>query len=79
MNQESVWRDFSKLPPEAQQEVIDFIAFLQARKFPVRPRKKTKVSSLAQEAFIGMWQNRNDLQDSTQWVRGLRGSEWGKP
>lgn len=79
MNQNSVWQDFSKLSPEAQQEVIDFIAFLQTRNAPVLPRKKTKVSSLTKEAFIGIWQNREDLQDSTQWVRDSRQKEWGKP
>ena len=79
MNQNSVWQDFSKLPPEAQQEVIDFIAFLQTRNFPIRPRKKAKAPNLAQEAFIGMWQKREDLKDSTKWVRDVREREWGKP
>lgn len=79
MNQNSFLQDFSKLPPEAQKQVIDFIAFLQTRNLPAKPRKKVKASGLTQEAFIGMWQNREDLQDSTKWVRDSRKSEWGKP
>ncbi|MDW8327157.1 MAG: DUF2281 domain-containing protein [Anaerolineales bacterium] len=78
MNQKTVWQHFSKLPPEAQQQVIDFIAFLQTRYVPLRPRKKAKPTKLAQETFIGMWRDRKDLRDSTAWVRNLRASEWGR-
>jgi hypothetical protein len=76
MNQKTVWQRFSSLPPEAQQQVIDFIAFLQTRYVPSRPRKTAKPTKLAQEAFIGMWRDRKDLRDSTAWVRNLRASEW---
>lgn len=75
MNQKTVWRQFSQLPPEAQKQVIDFIAFLQARSVPSRSRRTTKSTRLAKEAFVGMWRNRADLQDSTQWVRNLRERE----
>ena len=78
MNQKTAWQHFSELPPEAQQQVIDFIAFLQTRYLPARPRKTTKSPKLAKETFIGMWRNRADLQDSTKWVRNLREREWGK-
>jgi hypothetical protein len=78
MNQKSAWQYFSKLPLEAQQQVIDFIAFLQTRHLPSRSRETTKVPRLSKEAFVGMWQNREDLQDSTKWMRNLREQEWGK-
>jgi len=78
MNQKTVWQRFSSLPPEAQQQVMDFIAFLQRRYVPSRPRKTAKPAKLAQEAFIGMWRDRKNLRDSTAWVRKLRKSEWGK-
>lgn len=29
------------------------------------------------EDFIGMWRDRPDMQDSTQWVRTLRQQQWG--
>jgi len=77
MNQKTAWQHFSSLPPEAQQQVIDFIAFLQTRYTSSRPRKTTKPPKLAKEAFIGIWRNRADLQDSTAWVRKLREREWG--
>jgi hypothetical protein len=79
MNQKAIWEGFSTLPPEAQQQVVDFIAFLQTRYAAPRPRKALKSAPLKQEDFIGMWRQREDLQDSTAWVRQTRATEWGKP
>ncbi len=80
MNQKTVWQGFSSLPPEAQQQVMDFIAFLQTRyaSAAARPRKAIKPAPLKQEDFIGVWRHREDLQDSTAWVRKARTAEWGK-
>lgn len=79
MNPKTAWQHFSELPIESQQQVIDFIAFLQTRSSPVRPRKTIKAPKLTTEAFIGIWQDRKDLQGSTRWVRNLREQEWSKP
>ena len=78
MNQNSVFQDFQSLPPEAQRQVADFIAFLQARNKPTAAKRKAKQSNLPDEAFIGMWRNRTDMQNSTEWVRNLRKREWGQ-
>lgn len=79
MTQKAIWQHFSGLPPEARQQVLDFIAFLQTRYTPSRPRKRVRPTKLAQEAFVGIWRNREDLHDSSAWVRNARTSEWGKP
>ena len=34
------------------------------------------LTPLETESFVGMWQDREDLEDSTQWVRYLRKKEW---
>jgi hypothetical protein len=78
MNQKTVWQGFSNLPPEAQQQVMDFIAFLHTRYGGVRSRKPVTPAPLKQEDFIGMWRQRDDFQDSTAWVRKTRAAEWGK-
>jgi hypothetical protein len=78
MNQKTAWQRFSNLPPEAQQQVVDFIAFLQTRHVPPRSRKPAKLPKLAKEPFVGMWRHRADLKDSTKWVRNMREREWGK-
>ena len=28
------------------------------------------------EPFVGMWKNREDISDSSQWVRQVRQQEW---
>jgi hypothetical protein len=76
MNAADLIRDLSSLPPEAQQEVIDFIAFLKTR-YPSPPAgKKTGCGKLSEEPFIGMWRERKDMRDSTAWVRDMRREEW---
>ncbi|MBM4457008.1 MAG: DUF2281 domain-containing protein [Chloroflexi bacterium] len=69
-------RDIISLPPEAQKQVSDFVAFLKTR-YATTPRvRKAKRIKLADEPFIGMWRDREDMQDSSAWVRRLRQSEW---
>ncbi|MBO0615003.1 DUF2281 domain-containing protein [Thiothrix fructosivorans] len=78
MNTQTVMEGFSSLPPDAQQQVADFIDFLKVRYQKAKPaKKKVAREALAQEAFIGMWRERKDMQDSSQWVRELRRKEWG--
>ena len=74
MKEQKVWREFSALPPELQQQVADFIHFLRARY--THPRKNTKRIPLEKEPFVGMWRDREDMADSTAWVRNLRQTQW---
>ncbi|NEP45331.1 MAG: hypothetical protein F6K35_41385 [Okeania sp. SIO2H7] len=37
---------------------------------------KTVLTPLKEEPFIGMWSERKDLEDSSQWVKFLRKKEW---
>ena len=74
MKEQKAWRDFEALPPELQQLVVDFISVLRNRYAPTRI--KAKRVPLAKEPFIGMWRDREDMADSTAWVRNLRRTEW---
>ncbi|MBP8252857.1 MAG: hypothetical protein KAX40_10865 [Herpetosiphon sp.] len=76
MNQELLWQQYRLLPQEAQHQVNDFIAFLQTRYATVEPVVRTK---LIDEPFIGMWADREDMTDSTAWVRSIRQKEWHDP
>ena len=76
MRSASIVREIASLPPEAQKQVIDFIAFLKTRYPTPQVAKKTRRTPLTDEPFIGMWQDRDDIQDSTDWVRNLRQREW---
>ena len=76
MNKEQIWKDFNSLPSEAQQQVADFIAFLRTRYQRPNRKKKGKPTDLANEAFIGMWSDRDEMEDSSQWVRDVRRHKW---
>lgn len=77
MLQNNPLKEFETLPPEAQKLVIDFIAFLQIRYRPATAEKPKPSGKLTNESFIGIWQNREDVQDSNAWVRNVRVTEWG--
>ena len=78
MAQYTISDQFDTLPPIAQRQVVDFIAFLQTRYRSVTEGSVEQKTSLADEDFVGMWRDREDMQDSTDWVRKNRVAEWGK-
>ncbi len=77
MGQQNINADISTLPPEAQRQVFDFIEFLKIRYRRIRPGKKAVRNKIANEPFIGIWEGREDMKDSSKWIRSIRESEWG--
>jgi len=75
METRRITQEITSLPPEAQRQVIDFVAFLKTRYLNWQTIK-TKQTNLVDEPFIGMWREREDMQDSTAWVQSLRRREW---
>ncbi|CAK0742816.1 hypothetical protein CCP4SC76_1240003 [Gammaproteobacteria bacterium] len=61
------------LPPDKQAEVFDFIRFISSH-MPARPERKNP--PLREEPAFGLWADREDMRDSTEWVRKLREREW---
>ena len=63
------------LSPEAQRQVVDFVAFL--KKLQDFDSGLTQPhSDLSPQPFIGMWRHREDLKDSRAWLRKTRQAEW---
>lgn len=77
MEQDKIVNAIINLPPEAQRQVADFIDFLQIRYKTNQKTAKAERLRFADEPFIGMWKNKKELKDSSDWVRELRKSEWG--
>ena len=77
MEQEKIFDDISNLPPEAQRQVVDFIAFLRTRYKRSEQEKQTKRINLVNEPFIGIWKDRKDMNNSSKWLRNVRKTEWG--
>lgn len=61
------------LPEKARQEVAELIAALEARH---KRLQGTTATQLSEEPFIGCWNDREDLADSSAWVRRTRQREW---
>ena len=76
MGQQNIDCDISTLPPEAQRQVFDFIEFLKIRYKRIPTGKKVIQNKIANEPFIGIWEDRKDMSDSNKWVRNSRESEW---
>jgi hypothetical protein len=70
-----ILREISSLPPEAMRQLEDFIFFLRERYRDSTPRS-TPAPDLESEAFVGMWRDREDMSDSSAWVRSVRESHW---
>lgn len=77
METRNINNEIATLPPEAQQQVFDFIAVLKNRYKRNRPVKKAVRNKIASEPFIGIWKDRMEMKDSSQWVRNTRKTEWG--
>ena len=75
MEPKKIYNDISNLPPEAQRQVADFISFLKTRY--KKPQKTVGRNNISNDPFIGIWKDREDMKDSSKWVRNLRESEWG--
>jgi len=75
MSEKELIKKFQKLPSEAQQEAADFVEFL-SKKYLDKPEESnlSTKKSILESSFRGMWKDREDLQDSTKWVRELRKS-----
>ena len=78
MSNEEFINQFNSLPPEGQRLVIDLIASLKERYEGPLSVEQQELLELAEEGFIGMWQDRQDMQDSNAWVRAKREHEWVK-
>lgn len=74
MTNEELLREFVALPPEGRRVVTDLIAFLRQR-YDAPPT--TPATDLSTESFIGLWRDREEMQDSSAWVRNVRETEWG--
>jgi hypothetical protein len=73
MDQATLWQQFSALPEESRERVLELIAALAKQHMPLAEKART---DLMADPFIGMWRDRDDLADSSTWVRSSRNREW---
>ena len=75
---EDVWNDYESLPPEGRRQVADFIAFLRQR-YHAAASGTRPLPAWEDEPFVGMWRDRDEMQDSRAWLRRVREQEWAEP
>lgn len=65
-------QELTGLPPEGLRQVADTINKFKLE-FDISPMTQpTSHSDVEEEAFVGIWDGRSDLADSSQWVRRRR-------
>lgn len=69
-------RMLAVLPPEALKVVADFVGMISSQYAVLTKPSPSPRASLRDDPFIGMWVDRTDMADSTEYVRQLRREEW---
>ncbi len=77
MTKEEILKEIASLPLEAQRQIEEFIAGLRERYQALPTNQTVALSDLRAEPFVGMWRDREDMTDSTAWVRNMREKHWG--
>lgn len=73
MTNEDLLREIASLPAEAKLQVEKFVEYLQHRKAPSKSQLP-----LDEEPAFGMWSDREEMLDSTAWVKNIRETHWNK-
>ena len=76
MNLQVLLDDIKTLPRDKQEEVVDFIAFLKSRLGARKEQTPSTKTAVKYDSFFGMWSHRDEMADSSSWVRDLRSREW---
>lgn len=78
MSELTVSKKIKKLPPEAKRQAQDFIDFLYERYTLKEIVDKTKTSKLSKSPFFGIWKDREEMDDSSEWVKNVRKNQWSQ-
>lgn len=76
MTHEQILQEIAALPPEGQQQVERFVVFLR-KSYTAAPQPlQIQPIDWQTAGFIGMWGDRDEMQNSSGWVRQQRQTEW---
>jgi hypothetical protein len=73
--EQAILEKVRSLPIEKQQAILNFADSLTQKSHAAAAEFKTDWQN---NPSIGMWKDREDMQDSTDWVRQTRKQEWGQ-
>ncbi len=76
MDELTLSKKIKKLPPEAKKQVSDFVDFIYQRYSPKSTPEHPPKGKIAESSFFGIWKDRPEMDDSSQWVKNVRKSQW---
>jgi hypothetical protein len=63
------------LPPEVPAGPAEIVVVVS----PSRPSDLSTLGELVNSEFFGIWKDRSDIVDSSDFARGLRAEAWKRP
>ncbi|AOX01611.1 hypothetical protein BJP34_21145 [Moorena producens PAL-8-15-08-1] len=72
---EQLTKDIQELPEEVQNIIADIIEVFKKQYITKKPASLHPLE-LENQPFIGMWRDRQDTQNSSEWVRIIRQQHW---
>ncbi len=83
MTRDIFWKQFSALPPTSKKLVEELVAALgsgssSTMSSVATPAAKPRTRKGTGQPFVGMWRDREDMTDSTAWVRSQRQQAWDR-
>jgi hypothetical protein len=76
MTHQQLLKKYDALPPAARRQVARLISALSSGPPTKRRQRSAKKASIADAPFVGMWKDREDMEDSAAWVREFRRKHW---
>jgi hypothetical protein len=73
MTSDEILKQMASLPDEGRREIENLISRLNAH---YRQNKNETAGPLEAEPFLGMWSDRDEMADSSTWVRDTRNKHW---
>ncbi|NEO81962.1 hypothetical protein [Moorena sp. SIO4G3] len=72
---EQLTKDIQELPEDAQNIIADIIEVFKKQYVTKKPASLNPLE-LENQPFIGMWRDRQDTQNNSEWVRIIRQKHW---
>jgi hypothetical protein len=76
VTERQIINELQNLEPEKWSEVLDFIGYLKHRKAAAKKAQPHSqdltAQGLLQSGLVGLWANRDDIEDSPDFARSLR-------
>lgn len=76
MSESTVSNKIKQLPPEAQKQASDFVDELYQQYVKGETSKEPEAGNASESSYFGILKDREEMKDSTEWVRKVRKSQW---